>query len=82
MTSDPNPQNAIGRIDPDGAVMLANTHRPNSINALQLKRGMAGIVFQNGKILIGDVADFIGKGFIQSPEIGRSGMVHSSRTLP
>jgi hypothetical protein len=50
--ANPEPQNSTLDIDTEGAMVKAHPAGPEATNALELKRRMAGVLFQEAELLI------------------------------
>jgi hypothetical protein len=71
MATNPEPDEPVRRVDGQGSVVSADTHRPEATDLLEMKRGMPRILLQSRVGLIGEAAYLGRQGPIQRPEVGR-----------
>lgn len=70
MRPDPEPLYATGYIVSKGAISFAYANGPCFSNALEVKRGMAGVRLQELEILVGGLSSLCRQRLIQRPEAG------------
>ena len=57
MSTDPEPDNSVISVDPEGAVVKPNPNGVKAAHALEMKRGMSGIAFEQPKLTIRKLTD-------------------------
>ena len=57
MRSNPEPDDSIRDCDSESAVMKADAHRPELFDLFKMKGRMSWVLFQQGKIGVGQLLD-------------------------
>ena len=77
VSTDPEPEQSIGRLDGDGPVMEPDTRGPEPTDLLEVKRWVSGVGSEKGERLISELPNLSGKRSVAGPEVGRGVVLQS-----
>ena len=80
--ANPEPHDAVTLFDPESATATIDANRPETIDLLEVQRGMPRIVTKPVVTLVREALDLLRQLPIATPEPGRRAMFHRSRVRP
>jgi hypothetical protein len=82
MTANPKPDQAVRCFHREGAIVSADTGRPEPADFLEVKGGVPWILLQACVRLIGEIANLLRQRLVQRPKVRGSVMGQSGVVLP
>ena len=81
MVADPKPQLSVGPFDRKGAIVERYSNRPDFVSLafsyfFELQGRMVWVLPEQRELFVGTIPDFLRKGKIFLPEIGRGKVLH------
>ena len=80
--ANPEPHDAVTLFDPESAMAATDANRPETIDLLEVQRGMPRLVTKPVVTLVREALDLLRQLPIATPEPGRRAMFHRSRVRP
>lgn len=80
--ANPEPDDIAVFLDCKSAIGQSDSHRPETSNLLEVKRGMRRVLFQQREVLVRKSADLNRKSFVSRPEAAAREMPHRPRVWP
>ena len=82
MTANPEPNQPVRRFDREGAIVSADTSRPEPADLLEVERGVPRILLQASVRLIREIPNLLRQRSVQRPEVRGSVMDQIGVVLP
>jgi hypothetical protein len=82
VVTDPEPQNSTLDVDAKGAMVKADSTRPEPVHALELKGGVPRIILEKAVLLVRQALNRWSQVPVMRPELWRGEMPQNSVDLP